>query len=191
MWLLISRVSVLSLLAYFLILFTKAIHADEGYYVDTNAAYEGNAEVDLRMPPVAIFESTTSAMQLSDTLSTTYISFIGTFSSSGPHPLQPFALAEMSSISITLTRVIGDLKGIFIENDSTDRWLPISFRVHIGSLKYQFKPSIQWIGRIDPQTVSLYTSNIDPYNPNPLPCSTTLHLKVLDSFFDYSETGSL
>jgi hypothetical protein len=119
-------------------------------YSDTNAAYIGDEYEDLSKPPTIYCNIQTSSTYLADTQSNIYVTFVGSFSSSGPHQIGPFAVGEASTISIPLTRVIGSLHSATFQTVSSDGWLLNDLKCRISSTWYNFESSSFWLEALDP-----------------------------------------
>ena len=62
-------------------------YGDEGYYITSDSSVVSNDNVNLNYPPVVINTVITSYIYQADTLDDIYITYIGSFATSGPHLL--------------------------------------------------------------------------------------------------------
>lgn len=126
--------------------------SDEGYYVNSIAAFDADAIVNLLHPPSVMNEVTTASTADAGTSGEIFITYVGTFSNSGPHSLGSFLEGAVDTIEIQLTRKIGELTAIVLETSSTDCWLMDSINVDMDMVRYQVYAPNTWLEAIDPIT---------------------------------------
>jgi lysylphosphatidylglycerol synthetase-like protein (DUF2156 family) len=109
--------------ALIVLLLTGLVGCDEGFYVDSVAAFSATSQTNLVRSPQVLNEIRTSNVYNAETLNNIRITYVGTFSNSGPHSLGSFARGSTNNIAIQLSRKIGDLRKVVLENSNTDGWL--------------------------------------------------------------------
>ena len=124
---------------------------DEGLYVDSNSALIGTDNLDLKIIPVIFCSIGTSNVYLSGTMDDMYLTFIGSFASSGPHKIGPYSVGSMNDVSIKLQRIIGDLTSVTLQSFGFDGWLLSTLKCRINSTWYEFTNPNIWLEDIDPQ----------------------------------------
>mmetsp|Transcript_6962 Transcript_6962/g.10331 ORF Transcript_6962/g.10331 Transcript_6962/m.10331 type:complete len:191 (+) Transcript_6962:165-737(+) len=124
---------------------------DEGIYIDSYSALIGTEFLDLKNPPVIFCSIGTSNAYLSGTVDNFYITFIGSFSSSGPHKIGPYSVGSVNNVSIKLQRVIGDLTSVTFQTFGYDGWFLSSLKCRISSTWYEFTSANIWLEDIDPK----------------------------------------
>ena len=77
----------IQLIVTILIAMNVLVTADLGTYSDTNSEILGDINLNLASFPTIYCELLTSSSYLGGTLDSIYITFIGTFSNSGPHKI--------------------------------------------------------------------------------------------------------
>jgi len=125
--------------------------ADEGLYVNSNSALIGNENLDLRIAPFIFCSIGTSNAYLSGTVDDIYVTFIGSFASSGPHKIGPYSVGSMNDVSIQLQRVIGDLTTVAFQTFGFDGWLLSTLQCRISSTWYEFTNPNIWLEDLDPE----------------------------------------
>ena len=131
---------------------------DEGYYLNSIAAFDASSNVDLRFPPSVLNDITTASVADAGTTDdAVYITYVGEFSNSGPHLLSAgetnvFVTGATVSTTIPLSRKIGDLKRIILETSSTDCWLMDSLNVDMYKTRYEIAGPNTWLEAINATT---------------------------------------
>ena len=169
-------------------------HCDEGYYVDTNAAFIGDQNLDLRHPPTIFCQIGTSSLYLADTSDSLYITFVGSFSSSGPHQIGPFLIGSVKSYSIQLDRVIGDLLSATFQTSGSDGWLLSTLSCRILSTWYDFATSSIWLESLDPNLATdstitnIYGDQLQNLQGSVV-ASSNYQIYVSNTYNDYNAVG--
>ena len=132
---------------------------DEGYYVDTNAALIGDENLDLKYLPSIHCNIETSEEYLSGTNDKIYATFVGSFSSSGPHEIGPFPIGDISILIIQLDRLIGELNSVMFQTFGIDGWMLSSLSCRIESTWYVLDSSNIWLESLDPQHATHSTAS--------------------------------
>jgi len=137
---------------------------DQKYYSNTNAEdIPGLYTLNIKKPMV--IDITTSNKYLANTIDDIYITFIGDFSSSGPHNIGPqLTRGKLQNKTIYLSREIGRLQNVLFEKKGTDAWLLSSLSCTIDGVKYEMDIKQQWLSYFDQTTAELYNNN--GYEPN-------------------------
>jgi len=131
---------------------------DEGYYLNSIAAFDADSNVDLRFPPSVLNDITTASVADAGTTDdAVYITYVGDFSNSGPHLLSAgkanvFVPGLTVDTTFVLSRKIGDLKRIILETSSTDCWLMDSLNVDMYETRYLIAGPNTWLEAVDPTT---------------------------------------
>jgi hypothetical protein len=175
--------------ALIVLLLTGLVGCDEGFYVDSVAAFSANSQTNLVLSPQVLNEIRTSNVYNAETSNNIRITYVGTFSNSGPHSLGPFARGSTNNIAIQLSRKIGDLKKVILENSGTDGWLMTTLYCQIGRVRYELRAPSVWLESMDPTSEALYE---DPFSPDAqriLPSTSRMELDVVDQYYIYSSTG--
>lgn len=170
------------------------IQSDEKFYRDSNAAYLEYAEINLSTAPTAHVSVLLANDRYSGSTHPLYGTFVGKFSSSGPHNLGIFPTPGSSyQTDILLERKIGEVVGLWIENQNNDSLLFTEIKVRILDLIYEFEVPNMWIQKLDP---TLEATTGDGYSPNSdlrLNSSSTYYLtpKSTYQYFDYTGLHNL
>lgn len=166
------------------------VRADEGFYKDSLAAFVPELYPSLTNTYLARNIITLSPDPYAGTNNTVYATYIGDFSSSGPHAIVNLTTpASVITNNVTLDRRIGNLQSIWIENQGYDSLLISTWSVRIRENIYDIAIPEIWLQTFDP---ILKASTGDGYSPNAdlnLPSSCTLLLEVSQSYLYYSSTG--
>lgn len=167
--------------------------ADEGFYVDTNAVND-NSDNSLTTPiPTIEMEIITSNAYLAGTNDTVYATFIGDFSTSGPHSIGSFQTGSSVIRTVPLQRVIGNLQSVLMQKDGYDGWLIADLECRLKNVKYHLtRPSRQWLANLNSNTEALYGNGYEPNaqeNLSDLPASSTLLLDVASSVNLFTAAG--
>eukprot|EP00598_Pedospumella_elongata_P013179 CAMPEP_0185000960 /NCGR_PEP_ID=MMETSP1098-20130426/69724_1 /TAXON_ID=89044 /ORGANISM="Spumella elongata, Strain CCAP 955/1" /LENGTH=178 /DNA_ID=CAMNT_0027528207 /DNA_START=21 /DNA_END=557 /DNA_ORIENTATION=+ len=161
---------------------------DMGYYVDSNAAFDANENVNLLYPPSVINEITTASVADAGTAGEVFITYVGVFSNSGPHLLgSPVNLVEgtTSITEIQLSRKIGNLKSIVLETSSTDCWLMDSINVDMYRIRYEIAGPNTWLEAVNATTGTYNTAR----SQVSLPSARYLELAVTTQYDLVSASG--
>jgi hypothetical protein len=158
------------------------VTADLFDYTDTNAAYIGDSNLNLLLIPQVSSEIITSNKYLAGTNDLIFATFVGDFSSSGPHNIGRFNIGTTEEVTTTLTRVIGNLQSIMLQKNGTDGWLLSNYRCTINNIRYELSGPNQWLDNFDPSSFALYGNGYEPNAANDLPASATMQLAVIAVF---------
>jgi len=175
------------LVLYFLL--TPFVWSDKGYYENSDAAFAANSNVNLLSPPTVRNEIVTSNVYDSGTADDVKITYVGTFSSSGPHSLGSFVRASTRTVDIPLDRKIGEIVNVVIESGGTDSWLLAGLRCEMLGVRYELKDPQMWLETMDPIAEALYDNAFSPDAQIDLQSSSKLILPVVDQYYVYTETG--
>ena len=147
----------------FLINICILINGDNGDYTDTEVISMPHEYPSLTSYPNATLEIFTSFALLADTTDIIHATFLGTFAVSGPHAINSNKIEQGSRLrlNITLSRQIGELKSIYLENSGTDGWLLEEMKCRIGDISYELQGKRQWL---DSRLSDIQIQNIDGYN---------------------------
>eukprot|EP01038_Epipyxis_sp_PR26KG_P006317 gene6317-8702_t len=178
-----------TLLCFVLIIYLSfidiSVFGDQGYYVNSNAAFNADEFPDLESTHQLLFQITTSSKYLSGTKGAIFTTFIGSFSNSGPHIITGGHLQKgsTSTVTISLLRPIGDLKTIFLEANSTDGWLPSAMSCSMNSVKYEMAVPMQWLDVYDPVLAAIDPNGngYEPDFPQEIFASSTMNVGI-DNF---------
>ena len=129
---------------------------DIGYYENTNAETVTDENLSSRSIPTAVISLRTSNSYLAGTADTVEATFIGDFSTSGPHSLGSFSQGEHSSITIELDRVIGQLQRVLLHKDGSDGYLLSNMQVRMGDKVFEMTGPRQWLDNLDPGVEAAY-----------------------------------
>lgn len=166
------------------------VQADEEFYQNSLAAFVPQLYPSLSNTYLARNVITLSSNPYAGTDSVLYITYIGDYSSSGPHAIGNLTTpSEVITNNITLDRRIGNLQSIWVENQGYDSLLISAWSVRIRENVYDIAIPEIWIETFDP---ILKASTGDGYSPDAdltLPSSCTLLLDVSNSYLYYSSTG--
>jgi len=168
--------------------------ADQFVYTDTNAGelvYENLLQAPL---PVALLTIRTSNTYLAGTTDQILLTFKGDFSVSGPHAIGPFATGVKSEVSVTLDRVIGNLKSILLYKAGSDSYLLGELKCRIGNKLFEMTGPRQWLDALDAATEAAYPASrgFEPLaqeDDAALPAAPTLVLTVENEQFFYTTIG--
>lgn len=133
-------ISLLFIISYFFLFSLNFIYADMGYYQNTEAISFSHASINLLNPVDAYVTVILSSNQFAASDYPIYISFIGSFSTSGPHLFtEAFSSpgATYNSV-IRLEREIGNLQKVYLENKYNDSVLIELISVRIKKTLYHF-----------------------------------------------------
>ena len=170
------------------------VNADQFVYVDTNAEDIVNENLSQSPVPTVHLSLITSNTYHAGSIDQIQLTFIGEFSISGPHPVGPFQTGSKDTISVTLDRVIGQLKKVIMHKDGIDSYLLSEMECRIDNQVYVMKSPRIWLDNVDPTTEAVYPGS-DGYEPlaqegmDILAAATTVTLNVDNVFYYYLPTG--
>jgi hypothetical protein len=170
---------------------TVVCWCDETYYVDSIAAFSANSNTNLLDPPTAKNEIITSHRYESETSGDIQITYVGTFANSGPHSLGTFARGSTKLVDIPLSRKIGDLVKVILENSGADSWLMTTLYCQIDQIRYELRSPKVWLESVDPESEALYEDAFSPDAHVTQPSASKLELPVHDKHIVYTYTGIL
>ena len=181
---------IMTILWIILLLFVVVVISDEGYYLDTIG--EEVSDFYLSQTPISSLQLyvKTSNRYLAGTTDIVYATFIGDFSTSGPHGLVS-SLSAGSDIteSITLERIIGTLRQIRFEKKGSDGWLPRSVECRLGNVYYLLNVPNIWLDVFNTTQSTLYGDGFETESQEFLPASSNLLFDVMGSYNLYTSTG--
>lgn len=166
---------------------------DQGFYVNSHAAFVPASNINLLHPPKATCEILTSSTTDAETYDTIYVVLMGDFSNSGPHILNDGVVFQRGStvqVSIQLDRRIGNLVSIQLQTKGFDAWLPSQIECSIGNIRYEVAVPLQWLDKLDPVSEALYGDGFSPNAQDPtIPSSSNIEMPVKSSALLYTVTG--
>lgn len=170
---------------------TVTVSADLGVYSSSNAAFAGQDNTDLRpgTAPVLRAVATTASGPLAGTTDTIYATFIGDFSSSGPHPLGSFASGSVETVDVQLSRKIGQLQSVFLETTGTDGWVLSGLTCVLGGLSYRLAVTEMFLDKFSPSLAAETGNGYEPNSQRNLDASSTMELFVESSTQLFTSTG--
>jgi hypothetical protein len=175
-------------IALFLV-FVACVSGDQGFYINSNAAFSAGSETNLVSAPIVRNEILTSNIYDAETADNILITYVGEFSNSGPHSLGSFQRGSTKLLDIQLARKIGKLRGIVLENSGTDSWLMSTIFCHIGQIRYELSGPRVWLEAMDPLSEQLHEDPFSPDAQTRLPSSSHQELAVKDQYYVYDITG--
>lgn len=173
-----------------MLLFVVVVISDQGYYVDTIGEEVSDFYLSQTPIPSLQLNVRTSNRYLAGTTDIVYATFIGDFSTSGPHGLVS-SLTAGSDIteSITLERIIGTLQRVRFEKKGGDGWLPRSVECRVGNMYYLLNVPNIWLDVFNATQSTLYGDGFETDSQEFLPASSNLLLDVMGSYNIYTSTG--
>lgn len=180
-------ISIISLIS--LAFWVSGVVADQGFYVNSIASAVADAEINLLGPPKVHNEIITSNLNEADSGGSIFITYLGTFSNSGPHSIGPFARGSKKLVEVQLNRKIGDLHTIILETASRDNWLVSTIYCQIGSVRYEFTAPLMWLDALNPQEEREFGDGFSHTAQVDLPSTSRMEIKVASQAFVYSPTG--
>lgn len=171
--------------------FLSVVLGDMGDYYETDATIAGHDYLNSYEVFTAYTEVATSQSYLSGTTDDVYATFVGEFSSSGPHLFGSFATGSIAELTTVLSRPIGELQSILFQKNGTDGWLLFNLRCRINTRKYELSGPAQWLDNFDQAT---YDETGNGYEPDSvldlddLPASGKMEYTVTTAYFDFSST---
>lgn len=163
--------------------------SDQGFYANSKAAFLADSNTDLVSPPTVENEIRTSNVYNSETSDQIRITYVGTFSNSGPHVLGSFSRGSTRRVDIDLDRKIGDLTKVILENSGTDGWLMTTLYCQIGRIRYELRAPSMWLESMDPSSEALFEDPFSPEAQRRMPSTSRMELAVADQYYIYSTTG--
>jgi hypothetical protein len=164
--------------------------ADETYYVDSVAANSASTETNLLNPPVVRNKIVTSGIFDAGTIDNVYITYVGDFSSSGPHVLHgDFRQGAVTEVFVPLARKIGDLVKVVLQMNGTDYWLPSEMQCEILPVNYELLVPRIWIGAWSVENELLFNNAHSPGAQIDIPTSMHVDLKVQRQYLVFQNTG--
>ncbi len=154
--------------------------ADLFTYVDTNAATVGESNLNTLLIPLVQSEFITSKKYLSGTVDTVFVTFVGDFSSSGPHSVGSFQVGSTTIVDTQLDRTIGNLESVLFQKNGTDGWLLASMRCKMINKRYEFNAPVQWLDNFDPASFPANGDGYEPLAHSTIPASSQMQLDVND-----------
>lgn len=170
------------------------LNADEKFYQNSIAAFNSKAYPNLaaEIPEISLSLSVANQTYAASN-DTLYSTFIGSFSSSGPHALGTFSqVAASYNLTVSLNRHIGDLSSLWLELDGYDGLLIDSISCKVKSKLYEFTVAKQWLQVWQPQLQSAKNHGYEPEaSSSGLPSSSTMLVPVYRTLLLYTDTGLL
>lgn len=164
--------------------------ADQKVYENSVASREPNAHLNLEIPYIAHNSITINSNPFSGTNDTLFVTYIGDFSSSGPHAIPNLQFpSSLVSHSILLDRTIGQLQSVWIENKGYDSLLLSSWQIRIREQIYELKVDKTWLESWDAQLAEDVGDGFSPDADIKLPSSPTLLFPVTSSLVYYTDVG--
>lgn len=163
--------------------------SDQRFYANSNAAFVADSNTNLVEPPQVENEIRTSNIYNAETSDSIRITYVGTFSNSGPHVLGSFARGSTRQVDIDLDRKIGDLKKVILESSGTDGWLMTTLYCQIGRVRYELRAPAVWLEAVDPTSEARYEDPFSPDAQRSLPSTSRMELPVVGQYYIYSSTG--
>lgn len=164
--------------------------ADQKVYKNSVASREPNAHLNLEIPFIAHNSITINSNPFSGTNNTLYVTYVGDFSSSGPHAIPNLQIpSSLVSYSILLDRTIGQLQSVWIENKGYDSLLLSSWQIRIREHIYELKVEKTWLETWDAQLAEDVGDGFSPDADIKLPSSPTLLFPVTSNLVYYTDVG--
>jgi hypothetical protein len=175
---------------FLLLIFPAMVCSDLSYYRDTNAHFMGLDNLDLRTAETIYVDVSTSTAYKAGTSDTIFATYIGEFSSSGPHNLGSFAAGSSVTVQNQLDRQIGKLKSIILSNKGYDGWLLAKLSCRINSVRYELTAQVQWLDSFDPAQYEQTGNGFEPESQDPtLSAASTMALDVSGVYLVYEAFG--
>lgn len=166
------------------------ITADEKHYQNSIASIEPGSHLNLEIPFIAHNTIAVNSNQFSGTNETIFVTYIGDFSSSGPHPLHDLTNpSSIVSTSILLDRTIGQLHSVWIENKGYDALLLSSWQIRIRESVYELSIEDKWLESYDAVLAAEEGDGFSPEADIKLPSSPTQLLTVKSTSLYYTDIG--
>lgn len=172
-----------------------SVIADQTFYKYSSSAYLGYEYLDLTTSPTINVEIILSKAFLSSgSADDVYATYIGDFSSSGPH-LFSNKFADINTNykeDIKLERQIGTLQSIYFEIKGTDNLLLDRVICQLDGEVYILHSPMQFLARWDIDLARNLTRNNNQgsgYEELSIPSSSTLLVSVNSSYTNYDDLG--
>jgi len=166
------------------------VHGDKGYYLDSDATVTDFSNINLLDPPIIRNDVSTSFIYDSGTEDTMYITYVGTFSNSGPHALGSFARGSIVQVDVPLDRKIGELVRVLLQTNGTDSWLMATLQCTMGSLSYELRGPRTWLEALNVGQEEAFEDGFSAASAQiDLPSASNLLLSVSDKHIVYTSTG--
>lgn len=183
-----------------ILLFTiliQLVYSDQRFYADTNAESVPDIYTMNDYKQIMQLKVITSNKYLANTVDNIYITFIGDFSTSGPHSIGSQAtVGGIVDITIYLHRIIGRLQSVLFQKQGNDAWLLSSLTCTSSGVTYEIQPqNQQWLSVFNQVTGELYNGN--GYEPNAaeelsdLPAGAVITLPVTNVVKQYTLTNAV
>lgn len=183
-----SSHSILSTLI-FLTLLVLYTYADQKYYVNSDAAFNPGAHPNAKATSVVHSTVTLANNQFAASPNMIYITFIGQFANSGPHAFGIFStVGQRYSFTTALEREIGEVQGVYLENQGTDNVLFQTITLRIRENVYEINVTPVWLEQLD---AALDASTGNGRNPEvdiayPSRSTQLFDVKLKYLFYDYN-----
>lgn len=189
----LSRFVLLALLGACVVL---SVFGDQFVYVDTDAEDIVNENLSQTPAPDAHLKVRTSNSYHAGSTDTILVTFVGSFSVSGPHTIGPFNTGAKDTVIVSMDRVIGQLEKVIMHKVGVDSYLLSELECRIYNQVYVMNAPRRWLDNFDVATEAQYPES-GAYEPlahestEDLPAATALTLEVDRVFYYYTETGML
>jgi hypothetical protein len=123
-------------------------YGDSGDYSDSESVGMNSEYPSLFSWPNATVEVFTAHSLLGGTTDHVFITLIGDLTLSGPIKMNngvALVAGERQRFNVTLTRQIGILKRVILENHGIDGWLMSSMKIRINDRSYTLDGKSQWL----------------------------------------------
>ncbi len=177
-----------------LALLVACVVSDQFVYIDTNAEDIVNENLSQTPKPDVHLKVRTSNTYHAGTTDNVLMTFVGSFSVSGPHAVGPFNTGAKDTVTLTMDRVIGELQKVIMHKVGIDSYLLSELECRIDNQVYVMKGPRRWLDNLDVATEAAYIES-GGYEPlaqesmEDLPAATALTLDVDRVFYYYTETG--
>ena len=164
-----------------------------GDYTDTQTVGMSQDNLDLTELPLVTMEIFTSHAHLAGTNDTILATFLGIFSVSGPHqinPNGPLIGGRRLDLNVTIDRDIGELKQVRLENMGRDGWLLSELKCIIDDKSYTLKGPRQWLDSTESDQQRGFTNGREPDVQELVPAAPKLTWSVTDVIRLYKPSGS-
>jgi len=153
--------------------------------------------VDISTAPSVICDIKTSQIINAGTDDNIYVSFIGSFASSGPHRIGPYERGELDdNKEIILDKQIGELKSFFFQKiDGFDGWMLSTLSCTLQGVLYETTIGLDDERWLDVYSIDIASANEgNGYEPDQAQekfASPTMEILVTGATKQYSDTGVL
>jgi hypothetical protein len=174
--------------------FMRYASADQGLYSDTTGIYRTEELVDISSTPSALCQIDTSNALNAGSVDFIYLSLIGSFASSGPHRLGPYAQNHKNILeTIALDKEIGALQSFFFQKSGSDGWILSLISCELQGVFYGTTIDLtneRWLDNYDLQVASDNEGNgYEPDSPGELFASPTMEILVTTVTRLFTTTG--